>query len=164
MGGTDKIYAPSHRYRVHEGEWRGAFQYDREWWPIPVALKPTITGEGPTIAIDIADDLGADPAKEIILRVRLDKWVEGDVVKVSWDGVEQVEMEQDYDFQEIEAGNPFGYKTFDVARASWLSKRLDPASISKGKHQIKVVLEKRHPMIACDLDLTHVEVAIRYAG
>jgi hypothetical protein len=164
LRGTDKIYAPSHRYRVQEGEWRGAFQYDREWGPVPVALKPTITGDGPTITIDVADDLGSEPTKDVVLRIRLDNWVNGDVVKVLWDDQEQADMEQTYDFQEIEAGNPFGYKTFDVAQASWLSRRLSPKSVLKGKHQVKVVLKKRHPMIACELNLTHVELAIRYSN
>ena len=159
---TDKIYAATHRYRVHEGEWRGAFQHDRIWGQVPVTLKETLTGDGPTIALNVADDLAVEPPKEVVLRVRLNNWVRGDIVQLFWDGVEMTDLDQEYNIQEVEAGNPFGYETFDVSAASWLSKSLEPAAVGRGFHEAKVVLKERHPMLACDMELTNVELVIRY--
>ena len=90
LAGTDKIFAAAHRYKDAFGtvgqSWAGAFDNDRLWGQVPVPLKPTITGEGPTITIEQGDDLEANQPANIRLRLFLDEWVVGDVVKVYWDG------------------------------------------------------------------------------
>ena len=54
LQGTDKIYAATHRFLQETGEWRGAYRNDRLWGEVPVALKQTLTGEGPTIILNVA--------------------------------------------------------------------------------------------------------------
>ncbi len=162
LRGTDKIYAATHRFVRKEGNWRGAFQNDRIWGDVPVALKATLTGKGPTIQLDVADNLTADPPKRVELRVRLEQWVRGDVVHLHWDGKELKNIRTRYHLQEIYAGNPFGYQIFDVGDAAWLYSSLDLSEVTQGLHQVKIILNKRHPMLACDLVLTNVELVIRY--
>ena len=84
LQGKDKVYAATHRHLVTEGDWRGAFHIDRIWGQVPVALKRTITGDGPTIALDVADGFSRVVPASIELRVRLEEWVKGDVVRVWW--------------------------------------------------------------------------------
>ncbi|MDP6777986.1 MAG: hypothetical protein QGI83_14610, partial [Candidatus Latescibacteria bacterium] len=55
LRGTDKIYAATHRFIQKEGPWRGAYRIDRILGEVPVPLKRTLTGEMPTIILDIAD-------------------------------------------------------------------------------------------------------------
>ena len=66
---TDKIYAATHRFLQKEGPWRGAYRIDRIWGDVPVALKRTLTGEGPAIVLDIAEDLAADIPARVELRL-----------------------------------------------------------------------------------------------
>ena len=156
LRGTDKIYAATHRFLQHEGEWRGAYRIDRIWGDVPVALKRTLTGEGPTITLDIAEDLTTDVPERVELRVRLDQWVKDDVVRVWWDGTERVRPEIRY----CTVNDP--HQISDVSSAAWLCFEMDPSEIERGPHRVKVALAERNPRIACDMVLTDVELVITY--
>ena len=158
----DKVYAATCHSRRHEGPWRGAARYDRVWGEVPVALKPTLTGDGPSIILEVSDDLVSDPPESIELRVRLDQWVMGDVVRLLWDGAEQGNVETRYHTGEDVVANPFAARILDVGTAAWLSSKLSPTEVTRGQHQVKVTLAERNPKLACDIVLTDVELAIRY--
>jgi hypothetical protein len=153
---TDKIYAATHRFIKQEGPWRGAYRIDRIWGDVPVALKRTITGEGPTITLSIADDPPTDIPARVELRVRLDQWVEGDDIQVWWDGVQMERPEIRY----CRVDDP--HRIADVSSAAWLCFEMAPAKIVQGAHQVKAVLAERHPHVACDIVLTDVELVITY--
>lgn len=153
---TDRIYAATHRFLHRHGAWRGAYDNDRVWGEVPVALKPTLTGDGPAIGLEVADDLTADSPAAVELRLRLDQWVRGDRIRVWWDGVEREEAEVRY----CRAADPLGLA--EVSAAAWLCWRLEPAEAGLGPHTVKVVLAERHPQVVCDLVLTDVELVIRY--
>ena len=153
---TDKIYAATHRFIVDKGEWRGAYRIDRTLGDVPVPLKQTLTGDGPTIILDVADNVAEDDPACIELRIRLDQWVKGDVVRVSWDGTALDHP----DIRYCMINDP--HSISDVSGAAWLCYALDPARGSIGSHTVQVVLEKRHPQLACDLVLTDVELVIKY--
>ncbi|MEW6752527.1 MAG: hypothetical protein AB1505_16295 [Candidatus Latescibacterota bacterium] len=156
LQGTDKIYAATHRFLQREGAWRGAYDNDRVWGEVPVPLKRTLTGDGPTIVLDLAEDFGSGAPAAVQLRVRLDQWVRGDRVCVWWDGVETAEPEVRY----CTATDP--QRLSDVASAAWLCWPLDPLRAQAGRHTVKVALAERHPQLACDLVLTDVEVVVTY--
>ena len=158
----DKIYAATHRHLVRQGDWRGAYANDRLWGEVPLALKRTLTGDGPTITLDIADDVAADDPQDIELRLRLDDWVTGDVVRVLWDGVECDDLRVTYDMAHDRYANPFASPVSDVTGAAWLRSRLSPSDVGKGAHTVRAVLAARHPKLDCDMTLTDVEVVIRY--
>ncbi len=165
---TDKIFAAGHRYEEAFGtvgqSWAGAFDNDRIWGQVPVPLKTTLTGDGPTITVEQADDVSADTPESIQLRVRIDQWVVGDVVRVYWDGEERADIQRKYHIQEDAAGNPLGGQIHDVGSASWFLLNLTPDEAAKGKHTVRVVLEHRNPRVASDLVLTNVELVVRYNG
>jgi hypothetical protein len=164
LRGKGKIYAATHRYERQEGEWRGAFSNDRVWGEVPVALKQTLTGDGPTIILELADDLTADPPERVELRVRLDQWVKGDVVRLIWDGVERQNVESRYHLEEDRAGNPLAARIYDVGSATWLYSELSPSETATGPHAVKIVLEERNPRLACDIVLTNVELVVSYGA
>ena len=149
LRGTDKIYAATHRFIVDEGDWRGAYRGDRLRGEVPVPLKRTLTGDGPTILLNVADDQPS-PAE---LRVRLQEWVKGDDVGVWWDGTRLTNPD-------LRFLDPHGIS--DVSSTIWL--RFALGEVSPGPHQVKVVLIERHPQLACDLILTDVELMIKYDG
>lgn len=153
---TDQLYAATHRFLHRQGEWRGAYDHDRVWGEVPVALKPTLTGCGPTVAFDLGVDLQADPPAELLLRLRLDQWVRGDLVRVRWDGAELGELESRYCY----AGDP--HRLSDASAAAWLGVAISPGQAGPGRHLVEIVLDRRHPQLACDLVLTDVELLIRY--
>ena len=158
----DKIYAATHRIVVKEGAWRGAFRGDRILGDVPVPLKQTLTADGPTANIDIADDVQSDSAERIELRVRLDQWVDGDVVNLLWDGQKIDDPKIQYDIQTDQYANPFAANVSDVGTAVWITSELSSSQSRIGRHRVKVVLEKRNPKVACDIILTDVEVVISY--
>ena len=153
---TDKIYAATHRVIVKEGDWRGAYRGDRLCGEVPVALKRTLTGDGPTIRLDMADDVAGTLPVRAELRVRLEEWVRGDVVDVWWNGVQMPDPEVRY----CSANDPDCIA--DVSSAAWLCSAMEPAQIGQGPHMVKVVLVERHPRLACNIVLTDVELVIRY--
>ena len=152
LRGTDKIYAATHRFIQQEGAWRGAYRIDRIWGEVPVALKPTLTGIGPTVILDVPDDLSVDIPETVELRARLDQWVQGDVVCVQWDGVRLENPIVRYATDSIS----------DVSTAVWLCYTLSWAQVGMGQHTTAVSLETRNPQVACDIVLTDVELVIRY--
>jgi hypothetical protein len=153
---TDRIYAATHRFLHRQGAWRGAYDNDRVWGEVPVALKRTLTGDGPTVRFQVADDLTADPPVGVELRLRLDQWVRGDRVRVWWDDAEKDGPEVRY----CRAQDPL--RLSQVSAAAWLCWSLDPAQVGPGEHTVKVALSERHPQVVCDLVLTDVELVIRY--
>ena len=153
---TDKIDAATHRFLLDEGPWRGAYRRDRIWGEVPVPLKETLTGDGPTVRLEVVDDFAARPPERLELRIRLDQWVKGDVVEVSWNEQKLGEAEIRYctldDLHGISGVSP----------AAWLCFTLEPDSISPGVYPVKIALVKRHPQLACDLALTDVELVVLY--
>jgi hypothetical protein len=157
-----KIYASTHRSMRNEGPWRGAIRNDRILGEVPVPLKRTITGDGPTVVLDVADDMAADVPERVELRVRLDQWVKGDAVRILWDEAERGNVQHRYDIDEDYVANSFEAPIRDVGSASWLSSEMDPSEVAKGKHRVKVVLAERNPRMGCDIVLTHVELLITF--
>jgi hypothetical protein len=157
---TDKLYAATYRSLITEGPWRGALRNDRILGPVPVALKPTLTGDGPTIVLEIADDLSTDPPSKVELRLRLDQWVKGDVVRILWDGVPRTNVKTQYHHDpEANAWD----RVSDVSSAAWLSSSFAASEHpSVGRHEVQVVLERRNPKLASDIVLTNVELVITY--
>jgi hypothetical protein len=153
---TDKIFAATNRYILNEGEWRGAYRRDRILGEVPVALKPTLTGDGPTIRLDIADDLVADPPTTLQLRLRFSEWVDGDKVTVQFNSDELSSPEITYGvaYEPLTIG--------DVGPDVWYVFDIEPAQVALGTHHVKVILAERHPQVASDLVLTDVELAVTY--
>ena len=156
LRGTDKIYAATHRFMVEEGAWRGAYRPDRIYGEVPVPLKLTLSGDGPVIMLEIADEFSENTPEKLELRVRVDQWVKGDSVTLCWDGdrIENPEVRycMIHDHHRIGA----------VSGAVWLCASLNPAEIDQGPHQVKVILNQRHPQLACDMVLTDVELVLMY--
>jgi hypothetical protein len=160
---TDKIFAATHRVLVDEGAWRGAYRIDRLWGDVPVALKRTITGDGPSVLIQIGDDVATGAVSSIELRLRLAGWVRGDEVRVTWDGNERGKMAARYDNQLHDGyANPFAAPISDVSEAVWMSCPITTDESAAGDHSVKVVLLERSPRMESDLILTDVEVVVRY--
>jgi hypothetical protein len=153
---TDKIYAATNRFIWKEGAWRGAYDNDRIWGEVPVPLKRTLTGAGPTVTLDIADDVMQDRSARIELRMRLDQWVKGDEVRVVWDGLALEHPDVRY----CTIQDP--HRISDVSSAVWLCFPLSPEQVAPGPHTAEVVLDRRHPQVACDIVLTDLELVIRY--
>ncbi len=153
---TDKVYAATHRVILKEGNWSGAYRGDRLLGEVPVALKRTITGDGPTVVLNVADNVADDVPAGVELRVRLDQWVRGDVVGASWDGRQLPGPEVRY----CTINDP--HRIGDVSAAAWLCFAMNPAEVGQGTHEVKVALVERHPQLACDLILTNVELVLRY--
>ena len=107
---TDKIYAATYRSVRNEGPWRGALRNDRILGEVPVALKLTLTGDGPTIVLEVADDLSSDTPRSVQLRLRLQQWVQGDQVEVYWDGRPLSKLQRRYSFDPTRQplGSPLG--------------------------------------------------------
>ncbi len=150
LHGKDKIYAATHRFIHEEGNWRGAYRGDRLLGEVPVPLRRTLTGDGPTVILDVADE----NASTFMLRVRLEEWVRGDDVAVLWDGERLTDSEVNY----CRLGDP--HRISDVSQAVWL--RFELSECAPGSHEVKVALVERHPQLACDLILTDVELVVLY--
>lgn len=145
---TAKIYAATHRIIVKEGDWRGAYRGDRLYGEVPVPLKRTLTEDGPTIGLDIADEASSSAQ----LRVRLQEWVNGDGVGVWWDGKRLMAPDVRY----CRFLDPHGVS--EVSNAVWLC--FSPGAYTPGPHEVKVALIERHAQLACDVILTDVELVI----
>ena len=149
--GTDKIYAATHRFLQKEGQWRGAYRNDRIRGEVPVTLKRALTNTGPTVILNVADDLKTEDTVNPLLRLRLDQWVGGDVVHVQWDGTTLPAPQVLYDTDDIS----------DVGAAVWLYYTLTMGLVTIGVHTVEVVLEKQNPKVASDIVLTDVELVIQ---
>lgn len=154
LRGTDKIYAATHRYLLSEGEWRGAYRRDRILGQVPVALKPTLTGDGPTITLEIGDECTTDHST-CQLRLRLSEWVRGDEVSVQWDGDELAGPEISFDTGTADSIGEF-------SPLVWFRFDLDVARVAPGRHLVRICLVQRHPQIASDLVLTDVELVVTH--
>ncbi|MBT4097423.1 MAG: family 10 glycosylhydrolase [Gemmatimonadetes bacterium] len=169
LASTDKIYAATHRYVQREGAWRGAFRIDRIYGEVPVDLLPTLSGTGPTITLDVADDFGAHKPASLQLRLRLNESLPEDVVRVCWDGDL---LGQGHRIAcRLENPTPPGgafqpqprwREISDVSSAAWLTWDLTESGVTCGKHTVHVALQKRHPQITTALVLTDVELVVRY--
>ena len=156
LQGTDKIFAATHRHLLSAGEWLGAYRRDRILGEAPVALKPTLSGDGPTATIEVGDDTAENRPSEVELRVRLSQWVKGDVVAVEWDGQRLSEGRSAH----CKVADP--YDISGVTSAVWLCFDLPAARVGQGRHEVKVILVERHPRMGVDLVLTDVELVVRY--
>ncbi len=87
--------------------------------------------------------------------MRLDEWVRGDVVRVRWDGT----VLDDPTIRYCTINDP--HRISDVSGAAWLCFEMN-MPISVGAHEVKVVLEERHPKVAPDIVLTEVELVVRF--
>ncbi|MBT5872725.1 MAG: family 10 glycosylhydrolase [Candidatus Latescibacteria bacterium] len=153
---TSKIYAATHRFIQKDGPWRGAYRIDRTLGVVPVPLQATLTEDGPTIELDIVDDVKSYTPESLVLRLRLDQWVRGDHVLVLWDGIELANPNIEF----CKISDPQGISA--VSAAIWQSYALDPSIVSAGNHTVQAVLKHRNPQVACDLVLTDLELVIRY--
>ncbi len=151
----DKTYAATHRILRAQGEWRGAEINDRIWAEVPVPLKRTMSGEGPSIALVVSDDLMTDVPESIELRIRLDEWIHGDDVQVTWDGAELASPQITY------SPGP-GPIISDVSSTVWQSYTLTPEQAPPGDHKVKVILRERNPRLISDIVLTDVELVVRF--
>ncbi|MEE2658951.1 MAG: hypothetical protein VX733_10630 [Candidatus Latescibacterota bacterium] len=162
---TDKVYAATHRVVVEEGPWRGAYRGDRLRGQVPVPLCKSLTDTGPVIFIELADETTAAPPLAVELRIRIDEWIEGDGVAVRWNGEELSGGEPHYDLPASNADlNAVPLPISQVSSAAWLRFALSPDSVQAGCHTVEVVLRRRHPQLACDLQLTDVEVAVAHTS
>ena len=158
----DKIYAATHRYDPQTGEWRGAFTYDRVWGDVPVKLDKTFSGIGPEIRITLHDRFASDSAPDILLRLRLEEYSQGDNVKILWDGNLLDNVELEYQLQEDAQGNPFGGQIYEWSSAVWLSAVLPESKANVGSHRIMVALAKRNAQVKSDVVLTNVEIVVKH--
>ena len=124
--------------------------------------EPPLTGAGPRFELEVADDPLADAAVRVELRVRLEEWVKGDVVRLLWDGVERDEVEQRYHIRENQAGNPFCAPISEVSSGVWLCSAMAAEEVAQGRHCVEVALQERHPKLRADMVLTDVELVIAY--
>jgi hypothetical protein len=153
----DKCYAATHRVIVREGEWRGAYRIDRLLGEVPVRLKATRTGDGPTITLRVADDLKAESPSSIELRLRLAEWVAGDNVRVEWNGSELADAE----IRHV-PGSPPSYSR--VSAAVWQCYTLAADQVPTGVQTVKIILDARNEKVACDILLTDVELLVEYSN
>ena len=153
----DKTYAATHRVVVRQGEWRGAYRVDRLLGEVPVRLKSTRTGAGPTITIQVADDLQKDVPERLELRLRLEEWVAGDAVCLVWNGTELPDPEIRY----IPASPPSFAR---VSNAVWQCYSLRPEQVPAGVQKAQVVLQCRNGKMSGDIVLTDVELALYFAA
>lgn len=160
----NKIYAATHRYILDEGPWRGGFRNDRLLGQVPVVLKRTLTDDGPTITLDVTDDVVADEARHMELRLRLYDWVKGDVVKVYWDDVEIDTFESYYNISIDSYANPLQAQVSDVGPYVWLRTELTENQVLQGLHKAKLILMERNPRISGDIVLTDMELSVSYTA
>ena len=159
---TDKVYAATRRHIVYEGDWRGAYKRDRVRGTVPVPLRETMTGEGPTCILDVAEDFSVDKPKSVELRIRLQDWLKGDKVKVELNGCELSSFDTQYEPTNDQYANQFASPVSDVTDTVWLSKDIELDQIVCGINKVKVVSVKRNELIESDIVLTDVELVTRF--
>ena len=164
---TDKVYAATRRHIVYEGDWRGAYRKDRVRGTVPVPLRETMTGEGPTCILDVAEDFSVDKPKSVELRIRLQDWLKGDKVKVELNGCELSGFDTQYEHKAnpdpvYAYANQSVFPVSDVTDTAWLSKDIELDQIICGINKVKVVSVKRNELIESDIVLTDVELVTRF--
>ena len=155
LKGASKIYAATHKIPRVTGEWRGAELNDRIYAEVPTPLLETMSGDGPTVTLTVADDFSSCRPESICLRVRMEEWVVGDEVEVMWDG----ELLPDANVEYVIERSHMGDAVSDVV---WQSYALEAGQVAKGQHKVKVVLRHRNPRIIPDMTLTDVELVVNY--
>ena len=160
---TDKVYAATRRHIVYEGDWRGAYRKDRVRGTVPVPLRETMTGEGPTCILDVAEDFSVDKPKSVELRIRLQDWLKGDKVKVELNGCELSGFDTQYEPTNDQYANQFASPVSDVTDTVWLSKDIELDQIICGINKVKVVSVKRNELIESDIVLTDVELVVKFS-
>ena len=128
------------------------------WGDVPVKLDKTFSGIGPEIRITLHDEFASGSEPNILLRLRLEEYSQGDNVKIFWDGNLLDNVELEYQLQEDAQGNPFGGQIYDWSSAVWLSAVLSQSIADVGSHRIMVSLEKRNAQVKSDVVLTNVEI------
>ena len=132
------------------------------WGDVPVKLDKTFSGIGPEIRITLHDQFASDSQPNILLRLRLEEYSQGDNVKIFWDGNLLDNVELEYQLQEDAQGNPFGGQIYDWSSAVWLSAVLSQSIADVGSHRIMVSLEKRNAQVKSDVVLTNVEIVVKH--
>ena len=160
---TDKIYAATRRHLVYEGDWRGAYKKDRLRGTVPVPLRVTMTGDGPTCILDVADDFSNDKPKSVELRIRLQDWLKGDKVKVELNGQEISGFDTRYEPSNDAYANQFASPVSDVTDTVWLSKDISMNKVKYGINKVKVVSVQRNELIESDIVLTDVELVVKFS-
>ena len=155
LRGVSKIYAATHKIPRVIGEWRGAELNDRIYAEVPTPLLETMSGDGPTVTLTVSDDFSSDPPESVCLRVRMEEWVVGDDVEVSW-------VSDPLPDPHIEYTDVRSYTGDRVSGVVWQSYMLEPERVPIGEHKVKVVLRHRNPHIIPDMTLTDVELVVRY--
>ena len=115
-----------------------------------------MTGDGPSISLEVADDFSQDAPAGVELRLRLEEWVRGDEVHVTWNGRQLTEPVIDY----CTGGDPNPIS--DVSSAVWQRYQMPAADVTPGTHLVKAVARNRHPQVASDLVLSDVELVVTY--
>ena len=154
---VSKIYAATHKSPRNTGDWRGAELNDRIYAEVPTPLVHTTTGDGPSVPLMISDDFSADPPQNIELRIRLEEWVVGDVVEVTWNGHALPAPRIAYTDVDSSTG-------YEVSSAVWQSYVIRPQDAPSGPHTVKVILRDRNPRLVPDLILTDVELVVDYGN
>ena len=128
---------------------------DRIYGPVPVALKKTLTGDGPTIELNISDDIQSANPNNIELRIRFDQWVKEDRINIYLD---QKIIEPD----QIEYTDHDSKRGASVSPNVWMRFDLTNTGFVKGTHEVKIVLIERTAMVTSDIIVTDVELVVRY--
>ena len=158
---TNKIYATLHRHITDPtGAWGGADLNDRILGETPVALYPTLSGEGPRFGVSIHDDVvAARHAGKLVrceLQVALTHHSPDDRITISLDN-EQLTLPAVRYATKEDPENPA-----DIDEIGWLVWSLAPEQLAKGDHQLQIRLLKRDSRIAPPLRVEHVEVRLEY--
>lgn len=136
---------------------------------MPVDLVRTLTGEGPTITLEIAEDFETCAPASLQLRLRVMEWTDRDAVRVWWDGIELEAPRIDYcrldnptppggAFQPL----PRWREIADGSTAVWLRWDFSERGVTAGEHTVRVVVRERNPQVATPLTLTDVELEVRF--
>ena len=157
----DKVYAAVKRWIRARSELRyGAERDDRLLGETPVALYPTMTGDGPKFHICIHDPVleqaEAGNLKGVVLCVELAHFSPADRVAVTLDG-HTLDAPKIRNLAAADPDNPA-----DVAENSWLVWDLDPAQADWGEHEIQFCVQERDPRIRPPLVVENVEFCVNY--
>lgn len=167
----DKVYPAAQRVVKKEGAWRGAFDVDRLWGEVPVALLPTMTGRGPIITLDLGDEglLAPEaPACTVQLRLRLTEWTGPslDEIALWWDG-EALPTGRIVPGSNGGSGSgpvPLHHIDMAASTVAWHVWTLTPAQVTAGKHRCEVALVKRNPQVVSQITLTDCEVKFDFGA
>ena len=155
---VDKVYAAVHGVNVAQGTLRySADMHDRLHAETPVALHPTLTGDGPTFRMPFHEDASGLSSATVELHIELQHFSpSGDTVAVTLD----CELLGEPIVRSAAASDQADPS--DVDENSWLVWALDPAGLTAGVHEVQVQLAERDPRIRSPLVVRHVEIHVGY--